>query len=181
MDVNTLVAESRATITKTDLSVLLKVLDTVPIKRVLEIGTDQGFSIELWQKAFKPDVAVTVELYDKPRFVANNRPVVEHEGIHYLWGCDSMQYSTVEKVKAISPEYDFVFIDGDHSYKAAKMDWEWYGGLCKKGGVVVFHDISVYHYELVVRPLWDQLKDQYSHVEIRTSISDSTGIGMLWK
>lgn len=180
MDIKTILENSRATINKDDLDVLFKSIENIDIKRVLEIGTDQGFSAELWKNAFNPEKLVTVELHDKPYFIANNRPVVELEGVDYLWGYNSLDQGTIEKVKSICPEYDFVFIDGDHSYRMAKYDWENYGSLCRKGGVVVFHDISVYHYELVVRPLWEQLKDQYSHIEIRRNNATSTGLGVLF-
>jgi hypothetical protein len=42
-------------------------------------------------------------------------------------------YDTVDKV-------DFLFIDGDHSYKSVLSDWLLYSPLVSSGGMVVFHD-----------------------------------------
>jgi predicted O-methyltransferase YrrM len=35
---------------------------------------------------------------------------------------------------------DLVFIDGDHSREAARLDWELWSPLVREGGTVVFHD-----------------------------------------
>jgi predicted O-methyltransferase YrrM len=37
---------------------------------------------------------------------------------------------------------DFLFIDGDHTYKGVKEDFEMYSPLVRKGGVIAFHDIT---------------------------------------
>jgi predicted O-methyltransferase YrrM len=46
----------------------------------------------------------------------------------------------LEKVLAITPVIDLLFIDGDHSYKGVKADWEIYKYLLKSGSIVIFHD-----------------------------------------
>jgi cephalosporin hydroxylase len=38
--------------------------------------------------------------------------------------------------------FDFLFIDGDHSYAGVKRDYEMYSPLVKPGGWVGFHDIN---------------------------------------
>ena len=37
-------------------------------------------------------------------------------------------------------EFNFIFIDANHSYKAAKADFEQWGLLVKSGGEIAFHD-----------------------------------------
>lgn len=46
---------------------------------------------------------------------------------------------------------DMLFIDGDHSYKGVRRDWELFVPYVKKSGVVVFHDTL---WELRPDPQW---------------------------
>ena len=48
---------------------------------------------------------------------------------------------------------DLLFIDGDHSYKGVKTDWELFAPLVKKFGIVVFHDTM---WELQPDPAWQR-------------------------
>jgi len=57
--------------------------------------------------------------------------------------------------------FDFLFIDGDHTYEGVKQDWEDYSPFLKKGGIAVFHDtvISDRHHErnVYVGEFWRDL------------------------
>ena len=48
---------------------------------------------------------------------------------------------------------DFVFIDGDHSYEAAKKDHDRWTPLLKPGGLAIYHDMAR------TRPLATQIED----------------------
>lgn len=45
-------------------------------------------------------------------------------------------------VISITNTIDLLFIDGDHSYKGCKTDWDLYSPYLKSGSCVVFHDIG---------------------------------------
>ena len=62
---------------------------------------------------------------------------------------------------------DLLFIDGDHTYKVVKKDWEMYSPLVKKGGLVIFHDIVLHlQYPLCeVERFWKQLKKKRQVLE----------------
>lgn len=68
--------------------------------------------------------------------------------------------------------YDFVFIDGDHTYHGVKADWEAYGPL---GSVVAFHDIA--HPDCGVKRLWNEIKLTEPYVAER--VLSRMGIGIV--
>jgi cephalosporin hydroxylase len=78
---------------------------------------------------------------------------------------------------------DYLFIDGDHRYDGVKRDFELYGPLVRKGGLIAFHDIVEGPADSVggVPQFWREVKSQYHHREI---IDDPTqggyGIGVLY-
>jgi predicted O-methyltransferase YrrM len=46
----------------------------------------------------------------------------------------------VKEFKKKEKHIDFLFIDGDHNYEGVKKDWNLYGALLRKKGLVAFHD-----------------------------------------
>jgi cephalosporin hydroxylase len=70
--------------------------------------------------------------------------------VHLMIG-NSHEKDMVEAVRGLGP-FDFVFIDGDHSYAGVKADWENYGPM---GKIVGFHDVN--HVEDCKR-FWQELK-----------------------
>ncbi len=106
------------------------------------------------------------------------------EDFHFL-AEDSQSDETFEKVKSICPQYDFIFIDGDHSYKGVKRDFELYKNLLSPRGYIAFHDIDPNHvFRNVyspnepktgkVRRFWEEL-DYGTKVEIICQKSNGTG------
>jgi predicted O-methyltransferase YrrM len=65
------------------------------------------------------------------------------------------------------PQMDLVFIDGGHSYKTVKSDWECVKRLISKGSVVIFDDYvneaGVAHMNMGVNRLVDEIdRDRYA-------------------
>lgn len=69
--------------------------------------------------------------------------------------------------------FDFVFIDGDHSYDGTLADWRNYGPL---GEIVGFHDIANPHHE--VGQVWADIKANYRTEEC---VRSNKGIGLAYK
>lgn len=48
-----------------------------------------------------------------------------------------------EANRAVEGEFDFVFVDGDHSIEGIRRDWEDWSGRISPGGLIALHDTSV--------------------------------------
>lgn len=169
---------SRASIEHEDLKILLPIVDSIAPKVILEVGMHRGYSMELWRKAFNPDVLIGIER-DLPK-----EDYYTEQG-DFLWGSDSHDLGTQQKVADIitTGKIDFLFIDGDHSEDGVRRDFKMYSPFVRKGGLIAFHDVVYTSSDplspVMVRPLWEDLKLANPYVEIRVG-KNSTGIGVMW-
>lgn len=163
--------ESRASQNEEELLWLLGLIEPLKPKIIIEIGVHQGYSVEVWQKAFVPKLIIGVETdlrdlkYDKFQLVPgdSHSPEVRH-----------VVEGKLERQKA-----DMLFIDGDHSYEGVKRDYELYLDLVRPGGVIVFHDVALEgNPQVEVKKFWDQLKVGYRFEEYRAD--GGTGTGIIW-
>lgn len=121
-------------------------------KRMLDIGTGWGNSSSLFAIAKPEWIIYTLDLYG----------MYEHknEGRYQDQPCDEdhmredifKRYQEMGVIGRIVPmigdahvipwelELDALFIDGDHSYDGARIDFEKFSPFVVKGGVIMFHD-----------------------------------------
>lgn len=150
-----------------ELRALLELYRARAPRSILEVGVWRGGTLWHWLAYARQDVPVLV--------VALDRELAERERFQG-WAPDNVQLelleapsgspAAAERVRALAPAYDWVFIDADHAYGAVKADWELYGRL---GRVVVFHDIHVdpaLHPEIGVPQLWAELAGEHEHLEL---------------
>lgn len=80
---------------------------------------------------------------------------------------DSTTNDTINYIKSLGIKFDFIFIDGDHSYEGVKNDYEKYKQFLADDGYMAFHDIiqspETEQYNIFVSKLWSELKLQYKH------------------
>lgn len=114
-------------------------------KDVLEIGSFCGLSTICIARTAK---SVTAVDYFDGR--ATPIPGSTFEVFHY--NCN--RHNVADKIKIANPdsdltgrEYDFIFIDGDHSYEAVVKDIEKTSRLLKPGGLLAFHDYRTHPQE----------------------------------
>ena len=93
---------------------------------------------------------------------------------------DSTAPKIVERVLQNAP-FDAVLIDGDHTYKGVKKDWENYSGAAK---LVALHDIvgegqkeKVHNHPVQVPRFWSEIRRKHKTVEFVDSGS-LMGIGV---
>ncbi|MFN3301840.1 MAG: O-methyltransferase [Patescibacteria group bacterium] len=172
---------------------LLKILEKIKPKTILEIGTAKGGTLFLFSRIASEDaIIISIDLpggkfgggYPKwkiPIFQAFKK---ENQKL-YLLREDSHKQETLEKVKKIlnGNQLDFLFIDGDHTYEGVKKDFEMYSPLVKREGVIALHDIV--HHPFVpdcqVEVFWKEIKQNYKTKEIISSPSQTwAGIGVVF-
>lgn len=157
---------------------LLKILDKMRQKIVVEIGTAEGGTLFLFSRVASEDATlISIDLprgrfgegYPKWKIPLYKSFVLSKQKI-CLIRADSHDRNTLKKVKEIlrNKYIDFLFIDGDHSYNEVKKDFEMYGPLVKEGGIIAFHDIVPRPEENVgdVPKFWRKLKEKYNGKEI---------------
>jgi predicted O-methyltransferase YrrM len=98
---------------------------------------------------------------------------------------DSHDLKTLKIVKEIlgGKKLDFLFIDGDHTYKGVKMDFEMYSPLVRKGGIIAFHDIVPHPPEsgCEVSKFFNEIKYSYRFHEIVKDWNQRwAGIGVIY-
>jgi len=160
-------------------------------RRVLEIGTANGGTLYLWTRLAAPDATIlSVDLpagkggggFSLQRAAIYRRFASSAQKVHLL-RVDSHAPETRDRVVDLfgGEPVDFLFIDGDHSYKGAKQDWDSYASLVRPGGLVAFHDIGLDFAGREVKQLWDEIKPSYEHWEYAFHREGVYGIGVLRK
>jgi cephalosporin hydroxylase len=163
---------------KWEIEGFLRLLYKLRLETVLEIGTENGGTLFLFSRIASSNAALlSIDLpegsfgggYPKWKMPLYKSFAREKQEIHLI-RADSHDPTTLGRVKQILAhrKVDFLFIDGDHSYEGVKKDFQMYGPLVRKGGIIAFHDIVPGAEENVggVPKLWLQIKTQYNYQEI---------------
>jgi hypothetical protein len=78
-------------------------------------------------------------------------------------------------------KYDYVYLDGDHSYRGVKRDFNFFWSRLNKGGFMAFHDIASPDKDGNVygtRDFWDELKKKNKVV---FEFKENPGLGIIQK
>lgn len=172
---------------------LLKYVEKMKPKIVVEIGTANGGTLLSLIKTSSPKVAISIDMpggafgggYAWYKILLFHAFVKEKQQI-YLIRADSHALSTKGSLEKIlgKEKIDFLLIDGDHTYEGVKKDFKLYAPLVKKNGVIAFHDIVVHNAMLNcgVSTFWNQLKKKYrSQTFVENWKQGFCGIGIILK
>jgi cephalosporin hydroxylase len=166
-----------------ELDQLLAIYERLAPAHVLEVGCWKGGT--LWHWLQQPDTDV-VAVDDQMRESDDWQDWALEAGstLHQIQG-DSRHPDIIEAAREHGP-YDFVFIDGDHSYEAVRADVDNYGTMVADGGVLVLHDILPRPGYGVSR-VWSELKSiagiRYMEIAVNGTAPGNEGpcgIGVLW-
>ena len=154
-----------------ELAEMLLYLQDKKVESFLNIGTFNGLTFNLMSdffNIFRKTVCITLDPFDF-------KPV---KSINYIYESKtSIDYSGIN--------FDFVFIDGDHSYKESKKDYDNVGKYAK---YCAFHDIDDSYiretkgYEGGIPKLWEELKAKNSYIEFNSNKKNKKimGIGLIY-
>lgn len=176
-----------------ELAALGEILAELCPERSLEIGTAQGGTLFLLTRLASP--RATIVSVDLPGGMFGGgygvwgkwfyqRFARRRQQLHLLQG-DSHSAEMLERAEIAlgNQPLDYLFIDGDHRYEGVKRDFEMYGPLVRKGGLIAFHDIVEGSSDAVgdVPKFWNEVKSAYRHEEfINDPLQGGYGIGVLY-
>lgn len=154
-----------------------------------EIGSDMGGTLFLWSRILPPDgMILSVDLPRLYRKSLNRffTGFFEPSQTVAFVREDSHSPGCIARVRALlaGRPFDFLFIDGDHSYEGVKKDFFLFQPLVRPGGIIAFHDIAKHNLPedvCGVDKFWAEIKGAYPHREIIADINQNgAGIGILY-
>lgn len=164
---------------------LLERVITYDSPSILEIGVGRGGTSWAWSKVCGQ--LVSIDLPGGPWGGGPSKESLEYISAYssapffFLPG-NSQSEQVFEAAKEKGP-YDFLFIDGDHSYEGVKADYERYAPLVRAGGLIAFHDICKHEPAsgCEVERFWKEVsqnRDSFTHI---SEPSNWGGIGGVFK
>jgi len=93
----------------------------------------------------------------------NNLPIY----LENIKGYDNIRYIvglSKDIVPTLTETFDYIYIDGDHSYEGVKLDLELCWPLLEKGGILVLHDYdpdNMHGYSLGIKQAFEEKFDSY--------------------
>jgi len=177
---------------------LAKEAKAINPKTIVEIGTRKGGTLFTWCRFTKASKIISIDL--QGGIHGGGYPAEKQKLYKYflsdqpgrevlLIQNDSHKQETLDELKKMlgNDPIDFLFIDGDHTYKGIKNDFEMYAPLVRKGGLIAFHDIipNITKHEdaatIEVHLFWQEIKNKYKHQEfIESKEQKNMGIGVLY-
>ena len=173
---------------RSEMITLLNFLKQKKPKVILEIGTAKGGTLFLFSRIASNDAKIIsldlphgefgggYSIFKIPLY----KSFAQDKQKIYLVREDSHKNKTLNKITSIlgDNKIDLLFIDGDHTYKGVKKDFEMYSPLVKKTGIIVFHDIAKIEKPTEVRKFWKQIKGSKQEI-IEDQNQGWGGIGIL--
>ena len=135
-----------------ELEELVRIFDYHGPARVLEVGCWDGGTLWHWLHNSDTVVAVDDGMNRAEHWIKWSNDL--GTALHLIQG-KSQDPKVVDAAFEYGP-YDFLFIDGDHTYDSVRQDWDNYSPMVRGGGIIALHDILPREGYGVSR-LWEQI------------------------
>jgi predicted O-methyltransferase YrrM len=173
-----------------EIKFLLNRVAAIKPKVVVEIGTRMGGTLFLFTKvAASNATVVSIDFpdghgggYAISRYNFYKMFAIPPQHVELIKGDSHAQDTKAQLENVLNGEkIDFLFIDGDHSYEGVKMDFEMYGSLVRKGGLIGFHDIKPTKENSWsgVIPFWEEIRGKYKSEEYNGDEDTWGGMGII--
>jgi predicted O-methyltransferase YrrM len=169
---------------------------TLKPKKVLIIGSLKGYIPSLCALACQDNIFGSVDFIDAG-FDDQARPD-QNWGQDGFWKKNNplkhFKQMKLERIKTFvmlntefasmykSKKFDYIYIDGDHTYEGVKLDYDLFWPMLKPGGIMTFHDIlgkgSFESAKFGVEKFWRKLSKKH---KITLSSPKESGLGILQK
>lgn len=163
---------------RSEIRALLRLLETQPPRRVLEIGTARGGTLFLLSRVATDDASLaSVDLpggefgggYDRI-WIPLLKALPRGRQTLKLIRADSHDPRTHEETRRWlgGEPLDCLLIDGDHRFEGVRRDFLMYGPLVRPGGMIAIHDIVPGPEDRVggVAKFWRVVKKTYQTREL---------------
>ncbi|KEK24663.1 class I SAM-dependent methyltransferase [Bacillus gaemokensis] len=155
-------------------------------KRIVELGTHLGASFFSFCQGVK-DEGLSTKCFAVDTWQGDEHTGSYGEYVFYIVkrvsensypDISMLLRSTFDEAVATFEDetIDILHIDGYHTYEAVLHDYQTWFPKVSENGIVLFHDIAVKRDNFGVYKLWDELKNQYPHLEFEHSY----GLGVLF-
>lgn len=182
---------------RSEISDLIYILSDLQLNNVMEIGSANGGTAVLFSKiSMNTAKIICLDLpfgifkktFSLMRSFLFKAFLTKSQSL-FLVEKNSTYISTRDEILRIlnGDLLDLLFIDGDHSYKGVKNDFELYSPIIKDGGIICFHDIVHHPAGTVSHPtevdrFWNEIKKDYDYIElIENPYQGWGGIGVIRK
>ena len=165
-----------------ELEELIRIFDYHGPAKVLEIGAWHGGTLWHWLQSAEEVLVID----DGMRRLWDWKDWAREAESYLRWLEGSSQDPLIIGGAENLAPYDFLFIDGDHTYESVRADWDNYYPMVREGGFIALHDI-------LPRPgygvslLWEQIKAlpgtrwmEICHNEVLPGNEGRCGIGLIY-
>lgn len=125
-------------------ALLFELLKTNNYQNFMEIGSAAGGTSRLFNDYFHFERMVIIDnnSFNKKMIKVRERQLVGLPLTEFIG--DSQGVEANNFVRSLNTQFDILFIDGDHSYKGVKNDYNNHLEFVKKDGYLIFHDTVGY-------------------------------------